>query len=828
MFTPDKKCWAFYELKGFQIDFKSIDMRKRYFRRMLGFFWSIDKSARLLFLPESHTFSGHYERLKEDVTGPFAETAYEFADLTSQWLEGTYETNGAFRYRSFVALKISEEISFWDSIKGTADFFKKLVKEPIGKTDRLLGLRGNEIAIEDIRALTDLEHRIFMRLQRFAQMERAEESVIEWAIRRNYWKGIAKPPERFIWMKEQTKRVTSGVLNIKTGRKEKNRIVIGDREYVRPRSSDFMPLTEGIVDTKSNPRMVKITQQIGDEEVASYSAYLVMSEMPDEMAIPGDEYVYKLHDIDFPVGVSIFLEPMKHEEARGKLRTRKKDIDDQTEHTASSDEDLPINLQEARIDAQFLEKDLDDNKFGMFDMSMVFEVTAPDKKTLWERVDALKDMYKSEKIELQNPAGEQWQLMNEFLPCGERLCSKDYWHRVSPHVIAASMFGASKQLGDSEGPFIGTTGVMNIPVYFSLARAPRINRSGSGAILGSLGGGKSFLSNVLGWLAVIHGGKALFFDPKGDRKDWKDHLLELGDELEIVRLANQEEDFGKLDPWGIFPNPDEAGSISMNIFTFLANVKIEDEEFVHLSEAIEYVKVLKPHNRSNFAVLKKLEESDEKSAQKLARKIRAFARLPMAKLIIHDGEIRTINTNRRMTVLQVDQLTLPEIGTKKEEFDISQMLSVAIMMSISAFAIRFSEENPNEFTIVVLDEFWAISGTREGKRLAIRLIRTGRSFFAVIVIVTQNANDLLDEQIKNNLGFAFVYRSSDETEVKNILTFLDLEHTEENIETIKNLENGKPLFKDLDGHCGIVEIEYVFQHLHDAFDTTPGKKKKVS
>ncbi|MGN7457435.1 ATP-binding protein [Paenibacillus pasadenensis] len=829
-FTPDKKCWALYELDGFQYDFKSIATKKSLWRKLTTFLWNVEKSARILFLPESYTFEEHYAKLMAKNKGPLASFAHQVDERMLEWLQNTYESSGGTQYRVFVSIKVADEPSFLDTVKNAKDLIVKMIKEPVFKLDRLLGFDGFFLMHEEIRMLKEIEDRLYKKIRKSVQLSRVNEADTEWIIRRNFWKNIAVPPERFLWKNDRKKRgdAPADAERVSSTPAGADTAVVDGKRIVRPRMSEFMPLLEGEVDQSScGSRVLKISQEVDGKQKSSYSTYLTLTDKPDEIYSPGSEFLYALYDLDFPVAVSMYLDVMEHSEVKEKVKAQKLNINDQTDHTATSRVELPQALIESKHEANQLEKDLDDSKFPMFDVSFVFEVSGSDEKELTERVDAVKDYYKSMQFHLVAPAGEQFKLLNDFMPCGDRQCSMDYVHRLSPHFIAAGMFAASKKLGDSQGYFLGTSGIMHMPVFFDPALAPLRNRSASGAILGSLGGGKSYLANYLLWLTTVHGGKGLVFDPKGDRGHWKDYLREFGDELEILELDDRTDDHGKLDPWGIFENINDAAGIAVNIVSFLANLKTDDDEFVSLTEAVEIVKMSPPKKRSMLDLIDQLKQLDD-PGRKLARRLSAISNLPYAKLLFHSGERNSLRTNKRLTVLTVSRLSLPESGLDRDDYDITQLLSVALMMSISAFATRFAEEDPNEFTAVLLDEFWALVGTKEGKKLAERLIRTGRSFNSAIIIISQNANDLLDERIKNNLGFKFVFQSTDSDEVKNVLTFLNLEHTPENMELVKTLENGRPLFQDLDGHCGVVNIEVPFEHVHEAFTTTPGQRKKVS
>ena len=93
---------------------------------------------------------------------------------------------------------------------------------------------------------------------------------------------------------------------------------------------------------------------------------------------------------------------------------------------------------------------------------------------------------------------------------------------------------------------------------------------------------------------------------------------------------------------------------------------------------------------------------------------------------------------------------------------------------------------------------------------------------AGVYFVTQNANDLLDEKMKNNIGMKFAFRSTDINEIKNTLEFFSLDKEDEgNQNRLRNLENGQALFQDIWGHTGVIQFDYIFEHLFEAFDTRP-------
>ena len=220
--------------------------------------------------------------------------------------------------------------------------------------------------------------------------------------------------------------------------------------------------------------------------------------------------------------------------------------------------------------------------------------------------------------------------------------------------------------------------------------------------------------------------------------------------------------------------------------------------------------------------MNELLKSEDEDSRHLGEHIRSFSELSFAQLLFGDGENEAaISLETALNVLQIQNLELPAPDTPQEKYNLSEMLSVAMMLPISSFALKFIHSDRRIFKVVLLDEAWAVLNTSQGSHLATRLVRAGRSMNAGIYFVTQNANDLLDEKMKNNIGMKFAFRSTDPNEIINVLSLLNLKHTDYNASTLRELQNGQCLFQDISGRVGVVSINALFKDLFDAFDTRP-------
>ena len=97
----------------------------------------------------------------------------------------------------------------------------------------------------------------------------------------------------------------------------------------------------------------------------------------------------------------------------------------------------------------------------------------------------------------------------------------------------------------------------------------------------------------------------------------------------------------------------------------------------------------------------------------------------------------------------------------------------------------------------------------------------GRSLNAGCIFIGHSVKDLKGEGIKEAITYKFCFKATNNEEIERVLDFLDLEITDDNVQTVKNLGNGECLFQDLDGRVGKLKFEAVYGHLIKAFDTTP-------
>ena len=563
------------------------------------------------------------------------------------------------------------------------------------------------------------------------------------------------------------------------------------------------------------------------EDKESYVSYFTVNAIVGELDFPSSEIFYfQQQQFTFPVDTSMNVEIVENRKALTTVRNKKKELKDLDNHAYQAGSETSSNVVDALDSVDELETDLDQTKESMYKLSYVIRVSAPDLDELKRRCDEVKDFYDDLNVKLVRPAGDMLGLHSEFLPASKRYIN-DYVQYVKSDFLAGLGFGATQQLGETTGIYMGYSVDTGRNVYLQPSLASQgvkgtVTNALASAFVGSLGGGKSFCNNLLVYYSVLFGGQALLLDPKSERGNWKETLPEIAHEINIVNLTSDKDNAGLLDPFVIMKNVKDAESLAIDILTFLTGISSRDgEKFPVLRKAVR--SVTQSDSRGLLHVIDELRREDTPISRNIADHIDSFTDYDFAHLLFSDGTVENaISLDNQLNIIQVADLVLPDKDTTFEEYTTIELLSVSMLIVISTFALDFIHSDRSIFKIVDLDEAWAFLNVAQGETLSNKLVRAGRAMQAGVYFVTQSAYDVSKESLKNNIGLKFAFRSTDINEIKQTLEFFGIDKDDENNQKrLRDLENGQCLLQDLYGRVGVVQIHPVFEELLHAFDTRP-------
>ena len=563
------------------------------------------------------------------------------------------------------------------------------------------------------------------------------------------------------------------------------------------------------------------------EDKESYVSYFTVNAIVGELDFPSCEIFYfQQQQFTFPVDTSMNVEIVENRKALTTVRNKKKELKDLDNHAYQAGSETSSNVVDALDSVDELETDLDQTKESMYKLSYVIRVSASDLDELKRRCDEVKDFYDDLNVKLVRPAGDMLGLHSEFLPASKRYIN-DYVQYVKSDFLAGLGFGATQQLGETTGIYMGYSVDTGRNVYLQPSLASQgvkgtVTNALASAFVGSLGGGKSFCNNLLVYYSVLFGGQAVILDPKSERGNWKETLPEIAHEINIVNLTSDKDNAGLLDPFVIMKNVKDAESLAIDILTFLTGISSRDgEKFPVLRKAVR--SVTQSDSRGLLHVIDELRREDTPISRNIADHIDSFTDYDFAHLLFSDGTVENaISLDNQLNIIQVADLVLPDKDTTFEEYTTIELLSVSMLIVISTFALDFIHSDRSIFKIVDLDEAWAFLNVAQGETLSNKLVRAGRAMQAGVYFVTQSSGDVAKESLKNNIGLKFAFRSTDINEIKQTLEFFGIDKDDENNQKrLRDLENGQCLLQDLYGRVGVVQIHPVFEELLHAFDTRP-------
>lgn len=795
-------CWALYKLQSFDYDFCNTDKKFEILDSLTRFISNIGEEAKILVIPVIVNYSEYFNKLESNlINNSLYDVARHHMSLAKNYIDNKY-INSVNDYEVFILTKLTKNFDL-DTIR---EALGKAITEPVNSINKWFGV-GREISkyklLKYAKFAKSYEHQQNVRMR----IKSADEKDIQWLIKKSFFRGTTLDVKTWDKWKPY----------YRTFNDRMNEFITTDKnEMVLTLSSGEIDLTE--------KRILKINH----EDETSYQSFIVVTKIPEEIIFPGSEFLMYPQQMDFPVETVIIINNVSTTEALKKLERKKRAVNSQFEHIGQNESEIPDDVIQAKEHLDQLESEIKANSFPLTKTSFYFCVYANSKEQLEDRVKTLMEFYKDSGIGIERPLADQYKLFMDFIP-GTGRYNKNFVLPVIPRLIASGMIGATSDLGDSVGAYIGRGGTLEKPVFLDLLHACQMNRPAAALVIGAQGYGKTFNTNLLVYNHVLHfNARAFIIDPKGDRKDWNKKLPEIAEYINIVEFKANEEDKGKLDPFVIHKdNMDEAGELATNIITELFNIRPDGLAYLALQDAIDKVKRMKvPCMLNLIYALGMCSEDDscKEDATLLARKIANLNKGGLANLLFSDGKIKALDFNKKINIVMIQNLKLPA-STSKRDYNSEEKLGTVLMLAIANFAKRFSQINNSIKKIIVMDEAWALAKTKQGEDLFERLARTGRSLNTSTIFIGHSSKDLLSEGIRNSIRYKFVFNVVNREEAIRTLEFLNMDITEENVSLLSSdelgLENGECLFSDAYGRIGILKFDAVDPNLIEAFKTTP-------
>lgn len=591
----------------------------------------------------------------------------------------------------------------------------------------------------------------------------------------------------------------------------------------------------GIGQLERKMRHIEITQfdpETG-EEATGYRATLSFSRFPDVMNFPEMEpWIHSASALPFDVDIHsrITIEPAL--KVKKEVGRKAKDAIDQLKNAEGSGATTPLEMQEQYAVATELEYDLNRERRPWVYARHRAIIEATSEEELRQNAQILIDHYKSaHRITVSWTQADQKSLFLETMPA-DKVRDTAFHQRHKLDILGGGMPHGAGTVGDTiirkEGDkpkgwishYLGyTTSRVQEPVFLSVHSAISQNNSPGLAITGSPGGGKSFSAFTLTYYMALDGVWTIYLDPKADAGPIVDLPgLETARKIDL-RNGND----GLLDAFSIGRSIPEQQLLALETIRLLVG-SVRDEQETKLIEAITFVG--SADHPSLDKVVNHLFGEKQKgdiAAGALYEKLNLIRRLPFANLCFSSKEKPAeIRPEQGLTVVTLLGLSLPSAEMPEEAYSYENRLAVGVLYLLTSFTRQLMlSSNKRHPKAIVIDEAWAITSTPQGAKIVPEVARMGRSHNTALVLVSQNAGDLLHDGITNSISIKMAYRANVSGEVDNVIKFFDLEPDQGVERTIEQLANGECLIKDSSQRIARVQIDAWNPGMKEAFDTNP-------
>jgi hypothetical protein len=519
-------------------------------------------------------------------------------------------------------------------------------------------------------------------------------------------------------------------------------------------------------------RFVRVATPDGGD---SYQAFLVLSDLPEEWAFPGGEWLASLHDdTPFPIDWAIRAVVRPGREARIKVaRKRRQNADQMGEYTIGDNEDpdtftedLPHWVLAGQRQLEHEQSGLDANSAEVeYEITVILGVWADTLDECEERAEALRVAFNDELIATR-PTGNQIDAYAAMLPgVPTPSFTAGYTQFLLGEDLAKAMPFPGGRFGDGSGQLLGLTVDAGIaePVQLNIADWTSRDISASLGLFGELGSGKSVtLKKILADIGAA-GGRTIGWDRTRTREQITFLRAVFGDTaVQVADLANPSG--FSLDPLRVLPGT--AGEQAAETFCAqLLGVSATGERGTLLAEALQAI-AGRP-DRCMAALVDQLAETGRgnPAAEGLARQLRAAARR-QATAVVFDPDLPPLHTGRGHIVFATYGMTVPKLHEIRSEAHMGELpfahrfgRAVLTLTALIAKTIAFADAR--QFCMVHADEcYWL---TREGEGspgydTVLELVRDGRKNRAGILLAGHDPGDCGDLTLLGLLSAVLVGR----------------------------------------------------------------------
>ncbi|WP_157729176.1 VirB4-like ATPase ConE [Bacillus atrophaeus] len=613
---------------------------------------------------------------------------------------------------------------------------------------------------------------------------------------------------------------------------------------------DVRSITNTIIDP-TDPSVL----HLHSDQDEGYTAFVVIDEFLHNMS--ESDLFYEAQSLPFPVEVQMKIQTESKSITKPALNLKKQQLKEEQKEQQSTGDRSDVSTVTSATMVRHLQDEIKKEEVHLMNWLSVIVVHGKTKKECVGKATIVKRHLKGAGITCRLPVADQLNLFYKMLP-GEKLdiTDKNWIQKTTQDGVAESLFAVNSDIGSKIGFFLGWVDrfqehtdlesaimssrdfVLFHPFLANQQLKGSKTRSPHCLITGDTGNGKSYLAKLIFNYISMLNIKSLYIDPKKEMRKWiqrvlNDEYIRENFPLYIAHLEKYNyitldhentHNWGALDPISFLP-PMKAKELVQVIFEQVYDFRGKDDVNTAFLRATSEVIDAKQKGEQvgSLDIIRKMQSHPEEAVQKAGDYLNEVVSDSILKLCIHDGSNPALSLEKRITILEVENMDLPDHAERLENYTISQLKSSAVMFALGKFCELFGM-NQDEQTVEFIDEAWIFTTSQQGKKVERQMRRIGRSYNNAEYFISQSTKDALKEEDSGNFGVAFAFDEPNERE--EVLKWMNMEVTKENKKMMESMFQGQCLFKDYYGRTSKISIECLFEEWQGALKTV--EKKAVA
>lgn len=439
---------------------------------------------------------------------------------------------------------------------------------------------------------------------------------------------------------------------------------------------------------------------------------------------------------------------------------------------------------------------------------------------------------------------------------------KNFLQAMTLEAFCENLFFMTKKVGTDIGLYIGRVdhqngswqgdykaaiGSSSNAIFTNLLQANKLNvkdKTTSNphvAIIGETGSGKSYLTKLLFTYHTLLKTKTLYIDPKAEmRRQYQAVLKEYEEKgiypeiqeyiqsIDFVTLdANDPKNYGVLDPLVFLKGREARDLADSMIDTLLGKENTLKIRTAYLKLLDKYLALREDGQKVGMIqVFEDLKKHENETIRDAGEFLISAVEQSILSLCFSDGKNEGIDTDAKITILEITGLNLPNEASSNLELTQDERKSLSVMYALGYFCTKFGKQNPHQETIEFFDEAWFFNSTSVGKKILKMMKRVGRSENNFLVFITQSVNDIQSED--DTTGFGTVFAFLEKNEIEDVLKYLKIPVTKSTREWIGNMTMGQCIYYDTFGRKERITVDGLFPEITKLFDTVKSDLKAVS